>query len=195
MPAKPLQWRWLSPAGQAGGHFQVRRLARRDAPAIGKQRASVLERHDAVAEQAPSLFGMRRHNVGRLTIRCVRGRAGRSMLAHDAPRSCCRALPRQVGSAASALIGEGGSAPKARLSRTQLIWDPNPGRRRTAAVPCCLHLVGAPGGAGLTFSRHTDQRAVNSRNPSRPHTPESLREGKTRRRQHLGVSLPGGARA
>ena len=81
-PRRPAQ------TGQASGHRQVRGLVRRDAPAIGKQRSGVLEHHDAVAEQAPSLFGMRRHHVGRLTIRCVRGRTGRLMLAHDALRSC-----------------------------------------------------------------------------------------------------------
>jgi hypothetical protein len=39
-----------------------------DAAAIGKQDAGVLERYDAVAGQAPYLFGMRRHDVGRLAI-------------------------------------------------------------------------------------------------------------------------------
>ena len=78
---------WL---GQTGGHLRGGQPVRRDAPAIGKQRTSVLEHHDAVAEQVPSLFGMRRHHVGRLAIWCVRGRAGRLMLAHDAPRSSCR---------------------------------------------------------------------------------------------------------
>ena len=52
------------------------------------QRAGVLKHHDAVAEQAPALSGMRRHDVGRPAIRCVRGRTLRLMLAHDAPRSC-----------------------------------------------------------------------------------------------------------
>jgi hypothetical protein len=47
-----------------------------------KQGAGVVERHDVVAEQAPSLFGMRRPDAGRLAIRCARGRAGRLMLAH-----------------------------------------------------------------------------------------------------------------
>ena len=73
--------------GQTSGHRQV---TRRGAPAIGKQRAGVLKHHDAVAEQAPALSGMRRHDVGRPAIRCVRGRTPRLMLAHDAPRSCGR---------------------------------------------------------------------------------------------------------
>jgi hypothetical protein len=76
--------------GQTGDHHQVGRAVRRDAPAIGKQRTGVLKHHHAVTEQAPSLFGMGRHDVGRLVIRCVRGRTGRLMLAHDAPRWCCR---------------------------------------------------------------------------------------------------------
>ncbi len=86
-PRRPAQ---TGHTGHTSGHLQVGRLVRRDAPAIGKQRAGVLKHHDAVAEQAPSLFGMRRHDVGRPAIRCVRGRTGRLMLAHDAPRSCCR---------------------------------------------------------------------------------------------------------
>jgi len=83
-PRRPAQ------TGKTSGHRQVGRLVRRDAPAIGKQRAGVLKHHDAVAEQAPALFGMRRHHVGRPAIRCVRGRTPTLMLAHDAPRSCCR---------------------------------------------------------------------------------------------------------
>ena len=76
--------------GQPGGHRQVGRPVRRDALAIGKQDAGVREHHDAVAEQAPSLSGTRRHDAGCPAIGCARGRTGRLMLAHAALRSCCR---------------------------------------------------------------------------------------------------------
>jgi len=77
--------RWPRPA-RAGGYRRVGRPVRRYALAIGEQRAGVLEQHDAVAEQAPALSGMGRHDVGRLAIGCARGRAGGLVLAHDALR-------------------------------------------------------------------------------------------------------------
>src|SRR5215510_5893727 len=72
-------------AGAGGGHLWMGPLGAGDAAAIGKQDAGVVERHDALAEQAPSLFGMGGHDAGRLAIWYARGRAGRLMLTHDAP--------------------------------------------------------------------------------------------------------------
>jgi len=96
----------------AGGHLGLVRPVRRDAPAIRKQDAGVLEHHDAVAEQAPTLFGMRRHDAGRLAIRCVRGRTGRLMLAHDAPLSSGRVLRRAAGPAAALPAAPAGWCPQ-----------------------------------------------------------------------------------
>jgi hypothetical protein len=117
---------------QTGGHLREGRPVRRDAPAIGKQRTSVLEHYDAVAEQAPSLFGMRRHHVGRLAIWCVRGRAGRLMLAHNATSIILPALKLDT-FGADRRLGAAGAVP-ARSGRTQLIrgrnlvgGEPSPG--------------------------------------------------------------------
>jgi len=95
--------------GERGGHPRGRRPVRRDALAGGEQRAGVLEQHDAVAEQAPSLLGVRGHDMGRLAIYRVRGRTRRLMLAHHVPPrfllgapaavrdpGSCRALPSRL---------------------------------------------------------------------------------------------------
>src|SRR5215470_5009625 len=94
--------RWPVPLG---GHFGDGRPVRRDGLTVGKQRAGVLEQHDAVAKQAPSLVGVRGHHVGRLAIHCVRRRTGGVMLAHDAPPSSCQVRrPATVADPASAVV-------------------------------------------------------------------------------------------
>jgi len=83
-----------------GREWTLRRAGsvRRDAAGVGKQRAGVLEQHGAVAEQAPSLLGVRYHDVGGGAIGCVRGRTGRLMLAHDALPWICRLRRLMAGS-------------------------------------------------------------------------------------------------
>ena len=119
-PRRPAQ------TGKTSGHRQVGRLVRRDAPAIGKQRAGVLKHHDAVAEQAPALFGMRRHHVGRPAIRCVRGRTPTLMLAHDAPRSVAGAEGRAFGADPPCRSGTAGVRAGLAGAPTGLTWGPNP---------------------------------------------------------------------
>src|SRR5262249_29415904 len=119
--------------GPAGGHLGVVRPVRRDAPAIRKQDAGVLEHHDAVAEQAPTLFGMRRHDAGPLAIRCVRGRTGKLMLAHDAPLSYGRVLRQAAGPAAALPAAPAGWCPRADPLRADLAAR-GPEHRRTRAA-------------------------------------------------------------
>jgi hypothetical protein len=52
------------------------------ATAVRKQLAVVVEDDDAVAEQRPSLFWMKRHEASRVVIRGVRGRTRWLMLTH-----------------------------------------------------------------------------------------------------------------
>jgi hypothetical protein len=54
-----------------------------DAASVRQQLAGVIEDHDTIAEQAPSLFWVERHKTGRIVIRCVRRRTRRLVLAHS----------------------------------------------------------------------------------------------------------------
>ena len=104
-------------AGAGGGHLWMGPLGAGDAAAIGKQDAGVVERHDAVAEQAPSLFGMGGHDAGRPAIWCARGRAGRLMLTHDAPRSWCLRSPLAACTARATAAAPGELAGVAVMAR------------------------------------------------------------------------------
>src|SRR5690349_2497393 len=71
---------------QASG--RVRAGMRQDAPArchgptVGKDLAVVVEEHDPVAEKAPSLLGVARHDVRRVAVWLVDRRARRLVRAH-----------------------------------------------------------------------------------------------------------------
>jgi hypothetical protein len=55
---------------------------------LGSKTPGVLERHDAVAEQAPALLRMTRHDLGRLAIRRARRRTGWLMWTHEPLGEC-----------------------------------------------------------------------------------------------------------
>ena len=65
------------PRSSVGGAGEALTLMAANVARAYRADAGVLEGHDAVAEQAPSLFGMRRHDAGRLGD-LVRLRAGRA---------------------------------------------------------------------------------------------------------------------
>lgn len=54
----------------------------RNGPPVGQQFAAVIEEHDPVAEQAPSLFGVVGDETRRVVVGSAGGRAGWLVLAH-----------------------------------------------------------------------------------------------------------------
>jgi hypothetical protein len=61
------------------------RVVWRDCAAVGQKRARVVEKDDAVAQQAPPLLGVEGDGVGRVTVRAVRWRARGPVRAHGEP--------------------------------------------------------------------------------------------------------------
>jgi hypothetical protein len=96
---------WPSPCPAAAGRScgaVVHRCegGRGDGPAAGQQLPVIVEQHDTVAEQAPALLEMGRHDPCGAVVRRQSVRAPGLMLAHvdlrlenDLP-SCCRSRSR-----------------------------------------------------------------------------------------------------
>jgi hypothetical protein len=55
---------------------------RRDGGPVRQELARIVEEDDAIAQQAPPLLGVRRHDSGERVVRRSCGRAGRLMRAH-----------------------------------------------------------------------------------------------------------------
>ena len=62
--------------------MHVGRTVRVDHAAVGEELTSVVEEQDTVAEQAPTLFGVKRHGVRGVPVGSLRGRAMRLVRAH-----------------------------------------------------------------------------------------------------------------
>lgn len=61
------------------------RVVWRDCAAVGQKRARVVEKDDAVAQQAPPLLGVEGDGVGRVTVRAVSWRARGPVRTHGEP--------------------------------------------------------------------------------------------------------------
>jgi len=62
---------------------------RRFSAPVGQEQPTVVEEHDAIAQQAPALFSVAGNDVSRHAPGIAWGRALRFMAAHDSPASCC----------------------------------------------------------------------------------------------------------
>ena len=80
-----LRWILSVPASGSDRPLDLNQLVWRNRTTVGQELARVVEKDDAVAQQAPPLLGVEGDGAGRATVRAVSGRTWGPMWTHCSP--------------------------------------------------------------------------------------------------------------